>query len=74
MTAQAMTAQTILLLANAALGLFTELAQAYTKHADADQTVAQQLDTLTAGALVVSQALAAYRPIPKADAGGATSG
>jgi len=71
----AMSAQEILLLSNVALGLFTELARAYTQHPDADQTLAQQLDALTASALGVADQVAAYRPIPPAAAEpGATSG
>lgn len=60
----------ILLLTNAALGLFTELARAYMHHPDADQTLAQQLAALMPGAQTIADQVAAYRPLPKDPASG----
>lgn len=65
-----MDATTLLLLANGALGLFTELARAYTAHPDADQTIAQQLAALLPGAQAVADQVQGYRAIPKEPAGG----
>lgn len=65
-----MDATMILLLANGALGLFTELARAYTEHPDADQTIAQQLVALLPGAQAVADQVQAYRAIPKEPEGG----
>ncbi len=65
-----MDAAQILLLVNAALGLFTELARAYTRHPEADQTLAQQLDALLPGAQAVADQVQAYRAIPKEEGAG----
>jgi len=65
--AAVLAAPQLLIMANSALGLFTELARAYSSHPEAEADQKAALDALLPQAEATAAAVQAYRPIPKVE-------